>query len=107
MKAKKIVVIVLAVFFCMGLVFSGNALAAAKWYDCSVVNIGVDDTGQCAIRVYHSGQDNERMFVPPTGQENRMLAVALTALSLGYNVFVNVDNWVNGTAINDIRVSAP
>jgi hypothetical protein len=104
---KKLIVVTTLIAFCMMTAFAVNAMAAAKWYDCSVVNIGVDSSGQCAIRVYNANQDSERMFVPATGQENRMLAVALTALSLTYNVLVNVDSWVNGTTINDIRVSAP
>ena len=96
MKAKKIIVAIL-VLFCMVLTIPGLATAGYRLWECSVVAAGPDTTGdelttgQIVLTLQRTGFDSKKTFVVKDGEENRVLAIALTALSSGMKVNVLID----------------
>jgi hypothetical protein len=95
MKAKMMIV-TLFVVFCMVLTIPGTASAGFKWRECTVVTAGPDTTGDDTTPGYviirlRRANGTERNFVVKDGEENRVLAVALTAMASGMKVNANVD----------------
>jgi len=85
MKTKKMIVMVMALVFCVGVIFSGTA-SAASWLIYTVVESQVLDDGSVKIKLYSEPKDQAKVFLAPTGQENQMLSIALTAMSAGMQV---------------------
>jgi hypothetical protein len=95
MKAKMMIV-TLFVVFCMVLTIPGTASAGFKWRECTVVTAGPDTTGDDTTLGYviirlKRADGKEKNFVVKDGEENRVLAVALTAMAAGMKVIAGVD----------------
>jgi hypothetical protein len=97
MVNKKIMgLIFLAVFVSVGLVgfFTTNANAANAWYVCSVTKAGQGGTSYIYIYLTDTAETpkfTNLSFTAKTGQENRQLAIALSAMANGSLVDVYVD----------------
>jgi len=108
MKVKKGLIVALVIFG-MLTAMAGESFAAVSWYQCDVISAGIDDTttGDVRLRLHRINNDTIKDFVfTADGTENKILAMALTAISLGYPVNVKVD-WVGNGAIQTIQLSAP
>jgi len=107
MKLKMMVMIGLVVF-CMAVIFPGSASAGVTVQEYTVMEAGSNhDTGLVEIWLYKVSADRTKKFVAPADEANQMLATALTALSLGYDVKVKVDWDTYGSPIAFIRILAP
>lgn len=89
MSKKFIGMILGAVLIVVG--FCTTANAAAEWATATVTRAGTAGD----IGVYFYIQNNTtlvtKVFLGRVGQENRQLAVALTAITNGFTVYVNAD----------------
>ena len=103
MRAKIITVMVLALL-CTLLVSGGKAVAGTRWWMCTIVGAEIDYNGAGKLRLIREGANNPRPFTIPSGQENRMLAIALTAMSSGMSVEALFDWVVPDSEIETIRL---
>jgi hypothetical protein len=106
MKTKKMIVVGLALFASLLLVV-GPASAALKWGDYNVEQAGTNDQGEIEMKLRPVAGGVAKVFYAPTGEENRMLSVALTAISLGYPVKAYVDFNINKSEIVALRIAPP
>jgi len=110
MKKKLIVVLVLA--FSIIVFISANASAANRWYTCNVIYVGMG-SGDYYIKLSDTDSNEDsspgtvsftkHWFTIPTTNNKSMLAVALTALSLGQPVYVMIDDAGIGTQFWPIK----
>jgi hypothetical protein len=106
MRNKRIGLIVLMVVMAMAF-FTTPAGAAAKYYTCVVNQAGTFGTGEVRIMMTDTGATPKfanMWFECRTGQENRQLATALSALSSGMKVSAYVDPAV--TTLTSRTISA-
>lgn len=74
------------------ILFASSAQAA--WYTVSVVNVGADNT-TVNLRITDSGGRFTAIWVQASGATaNEIMATALTAMSLGKKMLVNLDGIV-------------
>ena len=104
MKGKSIIIGLMLSAFIVG--FGNIALEATKFYTCNVKYVQTDDLGVAVIGLSRpvSSGTSSRDFTVPVGEENRMLAVALTALASGLQVQADVDWSSNGSEIVCFRL---
>lgn len=77
---------------CMVGLFTVNAIAAAGWFTCTVVDAGIVRTDEVLITLTDDGASfTDLRFTAKTGREKEMLATALTAISSDLKVKV----WAN------------
>ena len=91
MKAKGIFLLAACVAF-VGLL-SSPASAASAWYNCNVTQAGPSGA-EVRVMLTHSATTpafTSKWFKAPKGMENRMLAVAMAALTNNKKVAVLVD----------------
>jgi hypothetical protein len=82
----------------------GNAMAAHAWYNCTVVRAGQNAEGAYEVVLKRSGVAQPKAFVIPADQTDRLMAVALTALSANLSVRAYVDwSWQDGKNINGLQ----
>jgi hypothetical protein len=107
MKKEKVVVMGL-VILAMFLFSTQPAGATWRWLRCTVDSVETDCEGCVTITLSAVNTGATRSFVVPAGEENRMLSVALTAMTTGMIVKVYID-WPNsGTEIDSmILLAAP
>jgi hypothetical protein len=86
----KIGLIILTVMMAMTL-FTTPSGATMGWYTCNVICAGPSGSTIYIKLSDNSGAWSNYWYTPASGQENRMLAIALTALANGMKVYVNVD----------------
>ena len=72
-------------------VIPGIASAADKWFKCSVFFAGCSDQG-AEIKLKRVSDNKAKLFFASAGEEDRMLAIALTAMNSGLSVRALV-NW--------------
>jgi hypothetical protein len=93
MNTKKLVLI--AVMACSVILFSSiHALAAANWFTATVVSSTAGTTFQCQLTGTEDGGSRSftgKTFLLYQPLQNQMLAVLLTAQSMGSSVRVYVD----------------
>ena len=106
MKKEKVVLVGLTIL-AMFLFLTQPAGAAAIWLDCEIEAIETDDSGTVTLTLYRASKDRSKQFTVPIGEENRMLAVALTAMTNGMGVRALFD-WQNeGSDIECMILYAP
>lgn len=82
----------------------GNAMAAHAWYNCTVIRAGQNAEGAYEIVLKRSGVAQPKAFTIPADQTDRLMAVALTALSANLSVRAYVDwSWRDGKNINGLQ----
>ena len=92
----------------MMMLSSGNVMAAYAWHNCSVVRAGQNGTGAYEIVLKRSSVAQPKAFLIPTDQTDRLMAVALTALSANLTVRAYVDwSGQEGRNINGLQAVAP
>ena len=95
---------VLALFL-VSTIFPLSANAGDSVRDCTVTQAGYNgETGNTEIWLYRDDAGLTKMFVAPAGEENKMLAVALTAMSSGMCVKVKMDWQVWGDELVFLRL---
>jgi len=96
------------VLLCMVITLTKKAAADPKWETCTVEMAGCNDvTGEVEIKLKPDGKSKGKMFVAPAGEEDRMLAIALTAMASGSGMKVKAKidyaaGW--GSEIDAIRL---
>jgi hypothetical protein len=80
----------IAIITTMLLLF-GFSASAADWYTCTVVNVGVNDVGPAVRLTDTAGAFTKNWFRLAGSDAKFLLATALTALSLGKNVWVKAE----------------
>jgi hypothetical protein len=101
MKKGKVVLMGL-VILAMFLVFTQPAGATWRWLRCTVDSVETDSDGVVTFTLSAVSTGATRSFVAPAGEENRMLSIALTAMTNGMIVKVYID-WPNsGTEIESM-----
>lgn len=97
MKAKK-VFLTMAVVFSMVAIFAVSAHAA--WYTCTVEKAGIGWMNHVYITLSDTGGSFTNVcFTVPDGRKKEVLAVALTAMTNGKNVSVNLSGTTPGSVI--------
>jgi len=97
MKAKK-VFLTMAVVFSMMAIFVVSAHAA--WYTCTVEKAGIGWMNHVYITLSDTGGSFTNVcFTVPDGRKKEVLAVALTAMTNGKNVSVNLSGTTPGSVI--------
>jgi len=100
MRAKK-VFLTMAVVFSMVAIFAASAHAA--WYKCTVEKAGTGWRDHVYIRLSDTGGSFTNVcFVAPDGRKKEMLAIALTAMTTGKNVSVNLSSTTPGSVILEV-----
>ena len=89
MKEKRIFVLGLAIL-AMFLFFTEPVVADYGWRPCSVIEVGLSDTGNYEITLM-TKTGKEQTFIITGDETNRMLALALTAMQNDLRVQVCVD----------------
>jgi hypothetical protein len=92
MKLNKIVLIILLVFGIFSF-FTLNSYAS-EWYTCAVGSAGVLSSGYVQVKLTDTTDSpafENTYFRVYTGREKEMLAIFLTAMSIGYNVKAKLD----------------
>ena len=94
-NTTKIGLVILTVLMAITL-FTTPSGAAQAWYTCNVLGAGAGGTSSADGTVYiyltdASGSFTKKWFTCLSGQENRMLAAALSAISQGKTVYVKAD----------------
>jgi hypothetical protein len=84
--------------------FIGEALAG--WELCTVDGTGTTDTGDVKIQLICQDATSPRSFRVPAGEENRMMSIALTAVTTNMPVRANIDWATPGSEITGLRISA-
>ena len=98
MRAKK-VFLTMAVVFTMVAIFAVSAHAGV-WYTCTVDKAGTGWKDHVYIRLSDTGGSFTNVcFVAPDGRKKEMLAVALTAMTTGKSVLVNLSGTAGGSVI--------
>ena len=98
MRAKK-VFLTMAVVFSIVAIFAVSAHAGV-WYTCTVDKAGTGWKDHVYIRLSETGGSFTNVcFVAPDGRKKEMLAVALTAMTNGKNVWVNLSGTTGGSVI--------
>ena len=98
MRAKK-VFLTMAVVFSMVAIFAVSAHAGV-WYTCTVDKAGTGWKDHVYIRLSETGGSFTNVcFVAPDGRKKEMLAIALTAITTGKNVSVNLSSIGGGSVI--------
>lgn len=105
-KMKKKLIAVLVVAFSIIVLINANALAANTWYTCNVVYVGMG-TGDYYVKLSDTDSNDDtspgtvsftnHWFTIPTTNNKSMLAVVLTAVSMGQTVYVMIDDAGIGT----------
>jgi hypothetical protein len=72
-------------------VLTTSANAAYAWYTCTVNTVGTYGSTVYINLTDTGGNFSNRNFIPYTGQENRQMATALTALSNDFFVIIYAD----------------
>ena len=103
MRAKIIIGLLLALL-CTHLFTGSNAVAATRWWKCTIVGAETDYNGVAKLMLIREGANNPRPFTLPSGQENRMLAIALTAMGAGMSVEAQFDWLIPDCEISCIRI---
>ena len=105
---KKWFVLSMALAVGFGLLFSTNAFADSKMFECTVAFAGIDDTGSVSLKLCPLNKVSCRKFYPVAEDGNKVLAVALTAMTSGLNVNAMID-WNNGATvpIQDFTLLSP
>ena len=97
MRAKKMF-LTMAVVFSMVAIFAVSAHAA--WYKCTVEKAGIGWANHVYITLSDTGGSFTNVcFVAPDGRKKEMLAIALTAITTGKNVSVNLSSIGGGSVI--------
>jgi len=97
MRAKK-VFLTMTVVFSIVAIFAVSAHAA--WYTCTVEQAGTGWKNHVYIRLSDTGGSFTNVcFVAPDGRKKEMLAIALTAMTNGKNVSVNLSSTTGGSVI--------
>ena len=97
MRAKKMF-LTMAVVFSMVAIFVVSAHAA--WYTCTVEKAGSGWRDHVYIRLSDTGGSFTNVcFTVPDGRKKEILAVALTAMTTGKNVLVNLSSTAGGSVI--------
>ncbi len=105
MRRTLAMVTLLALVFTVTPLTTG-AYAVTALQICTVEQAGINsDTGDVEIFLYRADVDATKKFVAPTAEANRMLAVALTAMSSGMQVKVMIDWQVWASEIDWIRLT--
>ena len=101
MRAKK-VFLTMAVVFTMVAIFAVSAHAGV-WYTCTVEKAGSGWRDHVYIRLSDTGGSFTNVcFVAPDGRKKEMLAIALTAMTTGKNVSVNLSSTTPGSVILEV-----
>lgn len=103
---KKILVLFAA--FCLLVLTAENALAAYAWYTCKVIRTGQNSAGVCQITLARAGVTETRTFTLPAAQADRLLAIALSAVSANLQVRARVDwSLEEGRTVKGLEVVGP
>ena len=104
---KSFILGALLIMFLMVTALTTNVYAGV--FTAQVTEAGINDgTGETEIWLYRSDVTETKKFVAAIGEENKMLAVALTAMSSGMDVKVSVAWGSWGAPLVFIRlISAP
>ena len=111
MKVVKKVLMVL-VALSMVVVFAGQAVAAYQMTVCTVEQAGFNPaTGDLEVKLLPDGQTKGRIFYVTSAAStdaamNRILAIALTAMSNGWQVKADID-WQSPGEILNMKIMAP
>ena len=97
MRAKKMF-LTMAVVFSMVAIFAVSAHAA--WYTCTVDRAGTGWNDHVYIMLSATGGSFTNVcFTAPDGRKKEMLAIALTAMTTGKSVLVNLSDTSGGSVI--------
>ena len=97
MRAKKMF-LTMAVVFSMVAIFAISAHAA--WYTCTIEKAGTGWANHVYIRLSDTGGSFTNVcFTAPDGRKKEMLAIALTAMTTGKSVLVNLSDTSGGYVI--------
>ena len=97
MRAKK-VFLTMAVVFSMVAIFAVSVHAA--WYTCTVDRAGTGWNDHVYIMLSATGGSFTNVcFTVPDGRKKEMLAIALTAMTTGKSVLVNLSDTSGGSVI--------
>ena len=97
MRAKK-VFLTMAVVFSMVAIFAVSVHAA--WYTCTVDRAGTGWNDHVYIMLSATGGSFTNVcFTAPDGRKKEMLAIALTAMTTGKSVLVNLSDTSAGSVI--------
>jgi hypothetical protein len=107
MKKKTFLATVFA-FMAASFMAVGETRADFQWYECSIVGVITSNTGAAEVRLQPINKPKNRAFTLPAAEINKMLSIILTAMSLDYNVFVEID-WskVESTDVQQMMLLAP
>ncbi|HOI94788.1 MAG TPA: hypothetical protein PK250_08785 [Syntrophobacter fumaroxidans] len=83
--------LILPAVFCLLVLTAGNALADYAWYNCTVVRVGQNRMGVFQITLARPGVTESRTFTLPADRTDRLLAIALSAVSANLRVRAYVD----------------
>ena len=91
-------------FLTMAVVFSMVAIfvvsAHAAWYTCTIEKAGTGWANHVYIRLSDTGGSFTNVcFTAPDGRKKEMLAIALTAMTTGKSVLVNLSDTSGGSVI--------
>lgn len=90
MKSKKMVLIAMAVIGILG-ISAIHAYSYMGWYHATVTMAGPFSTPTSSMRINLTIGGATRAYQAPTGLEDQMLAVALTAITTNKKVYVYTD----------------
>lgn len=91
MKVRKMIGVATILLFCAGLLIPITANAAVEWVTGTVVTANYVN-GNVQIRINSTDKAAERTFTAASGDENRILAIGMTAMQGGNEVQLKV-NW--------------
>ena len=101
MRAKK-VFLTMAVVFTMVAIFAVSTHAGV-WYTCTVDRAGTGWNDHVYIMLSATGGSFTNVcFTAPDGRKKEMLAIALTAMTTGKNVSVNLSSTTPGSVILEV-----
>jgi len=111
MKVMKKILTVLMVLS-MVVVFAAPASAAYRYLECQVMWAGFNvATGDVEVKLLPTIKTKKKTFVVSAAAtdvvQNRILSIALTALSNGWNVSANIDYNDANSEILDMRLIPP
>jgi hypothetical protein len=89
MKTKKLGLITLIV---LSMLFLFALNASAAWYTCTVTAAGQSNNALLIKLTDNGGTFTDRFFIAEEAKKNQILATALTAVSNGMNVEVNLSS---------------
>ena len=97
---KKTIFAGLVLAFALLGLFSEHAQAGAAWYTCTVRGAGPNGASAIYIKLSDSAATpafTNKFFGVIAGSENKMLATALTGMSIGKKVYIKVDPLLAGS----------